>query len=70
MHFFLNDFEEKVMDLDLWTCWSTLGVKSVRKLLLVMRHFLKRSVMVVCLVPGLVVSPCELRKGSNPVSFL
>ena len=40
------------------------------ELLLVMRRFLKKSVIVVCLMPRLVEGPCELRKGSDPVSFL
>ena len=41
--FILSGLEENVMDLDLWTHKSTLWVRSVRQLLLVMRHFLKNS---------------------------
>ena len=58
------------MDLDLWGVGPTLVVTSVRELLLVMRHFLKKSVMAVCLVLGLKEGPCVNRKGADPVSLL
>ena len=60
------------MDLERWGVVPTLVVKSVRELLLVMRHFLKKSVMAVCLVPGLVEGPCVERKddGSLPLCQL
>ena len=69
MHFLLRGLEEKVMDFDWWGVGSTLVVKSVRVLLLVMRRFLKKSVMAVCWVPGLVEGHCELKKGADPVSL-
>ena len=69
MHFLLKGLEEKVMALDLWGIRPTLVVKSVTELLLVMRRFLKKSVMAACLVPGLVEGPYELRKGADPISL-
>ena len=47
MQILLKGLEEKVMDLDLWGVGPTLVVESVRELLLVTRHLLKKSVMVV-----------------------
>ena len=60
---------EKVMDLDLLGVGSTLVVTSVRELLLVMRHFLKKSEMAVCLLPVPVEGPCVDRKGACPMSL-
>ena len=54
----------------MWICESTLGVKSVRELLLVIRHFLKDCVIVVCLVAGLTVITGKFMKGSNPFACL
>ena len=57
------------MDLERWGNVPTLVVKSVRELLLVTRRFLKKSVIAVCLVPGLVEGPCVERKDDGTLSW-
>ena len=66
VHFLLKSLEGKVMDLDVCGRGPTLVVTSVRELLLVMRCFLKKSVMAVCFVPWLGVGSSG-RMGFVPV---
>ena len=53
------------MDLERWGVVPTLVIRSVRELLLVIRRFLKKSVIAVCLVPGLVEGPYVERNGDG-----
>ena len=55
VHVLLEGLEGKVKEVEVCGEWPTWVVTSVRELLLVMTLFLKKSVMAICLVPGLQV---------------
>ena len=57
VHFLLESLEGKVKEMEMCGEGPTWVVASVRELLLVMSLFMKKSVMAVCLVPGLRVGP-------------
>ena len=57
LYFLLEGLVGKLTEMEECGEWLTWVVTSIRELLLVMSLFLKKSVMAVCLVPGLRLGP-------------